>query len=813
MSGLLSDIRYGFRMLVRTPLLSVVAVLTIGLGVGGTTFAYSSTLLVTARGLPVQDPHRLMAVQRLEPSSDIIQTIPFHDYRDLRDRQTVFRNLAAGTTGSINISGEAGPPERFQGGFVTANAFDGLGVPPLIGRSFQRGDDLPGAPRLLLLGFDVWTNRFAADPNIVGTTARVNGETATVIGVMPEGFGFPIFEDLWVPLRFDPAAVPRGRGIDVIVWGYLNEEVSAGTATSELQRIARDLEAEYPQLNEGVSVRARPYVEGVNPPQTGPLTVLILAMTGGVLMIACANVANLLLARATTREREVAVRSALGADRHRVIRQLLAEALALGAAGGVVGLGLAHLGLRWITGVVASIQAPYWSVYRLDTGALLFTILITLTAAVLAGIVPAIRASGASAGLILRDAGRGSSSLRMGRFSTVLVVAELAISCALMIGAGLVVQGLLSMTRQNRGYDVAPVVTARIRLFGQDYPSAESRNRFYHELLQHLQAEGEAVEVALTTHLPGTGGQDRLRLRIEGTSYPLEADVPSAGGVAVSRGLFATFGMPVLEGRDFLLSETERGGEPVVIVNRSFADRYLGGASPLGRRIRIGLTDRAAAPWMRVVGVVADSNPGAGYLGLGGSMLPEIVYRPMALRDAGAMSVAVRARGSHADAIAAMRRAASETDADLPLYRVQSMQGAVAEATSLQRIFALMASVSGATALFLAVVGLYGVIDFSVSSRLREMGVRLAMGASGRHVMRIVLGRVLAQLGVGLALGLALGFAIGQPLSTLMVGVESWDPVVYAVIVLALGLTTLVAALPPALKALRADPVMALRAE
>ena len=814
MSGLLSDIRFGFRMLVRTPLLSLVAVLTIGLGVGGTTFAYSSTLQLMNRGLPVQDPHRLMAVQRRDPSSGGPgQTMPFHDYRDIRDRQTVFRDLAAGYTGTVNLSGEAGPPERFQGGFITANAFDGLGVPPLMGRGFQEGDDLPGARALLLLGFDVWTNRFAADANIVGKTARVNGETATIIGVMPEGFGFPIFEEMWVPLRFDAATVPRGGGVGVIVWGYLNEGASASTATAELQRIAGDLEAEYPELNEGITVHALPYVKGMSPPQVDQITLLMLAMAGGVLLVACANVANLLLARATMREREIAIRSALGADRNRVIRQLLAEAIALGAAGGVVGLGFAHLGLRWITGMAASIQVPYWSVYRLDTGALLFTILVTLTAAVLAGTVPAVRASGTSAGLILRDESRGSSSLRMGRFSTGLVVAELAISCGLMIGAGLVVEALLRMTRQDLGYDVDPVVTARIGLFEQDYPDAEARNRLYHQLLERLRAEAEATEAALTTHLPGTGGQARLRLRVEGATYPREADVPTAGSAAVSPGLFATFGIPTLEGRDFLLSETERGGEPVAIVNRSFADRYLGGGSALGRRIRVGLDDTADEPWMRIVGVVADTNPGAGRLGLGGEMLREIVYRPLALGDVRFMSAAVRARGTHADAIAAMRRAASEADPNLPLYWVQPMQAAIDEAMFLQRIFGLLSSVFGAAALFLAVVGLYGVIDFSVSSRLREMGVRLAMGASGRDVMGIVLGRVLAQLGVGLAIGLALGFAMGQPLSTLLVGVRSWDPLVYAVIVLVLGLTTVGAALPPALKALRVDPVMALRAE
>ena len=334
MEGLLKDLQLGIRTLIRTPLLSITAVLTLGLGVGVTTFAYSISYVFTV--LPVEDGDRLKVVRRITASGQ--GPVPFHDYRDFRDRQTVFQNLAAGYSGTMNLAAEEGPPVRAQSSYVTANAFTGLGISPILGRGFVEGDDAPGAPALLLLGFETWQNHYAADDAVVGRTVRVNGEPATVIGVMPEGFGFPIADEVWVPLRYDPTTLLRGGGRGLSVWGYLKEGVTPAAATADLQIIARQLEVEFPEQNEGVTAQVLPFVDGFLPAELYDLSAVLMAMVLGVLVVACANVATLLLARATVREKDVAIRSALGARRSHVIRQLLAEAGVIAVVGGLLGL-------------------------------------------------------------------------------------------------------------------------------------------------------------------------------------------------------------------------------------------------------------------------------------------------------------------------------------------------------------------------------------------------------------------------------------------------------------------------------------------
>ena len=808
MSGIMKDLSFGFRMLIRTPMLSLVAVLTIGLGVGSTSFVYSATFGIS--NLPVENPGRLIRILRDTPAGSQ-DGLSFHDYLDIRDRQTVFSSLAAGYSGTLNLAGDDEPPQRLQGSFVTANAFDGLGVSPILGRSFQEGDDLPGAPNILLLGFDTWNNRFAADRDVLGRGVRVNGEPAIIIGVMPEGFGFPLLHDVWTPLRYDPATLPRAGGRALSVWGYLREGVSRGAANDELAAIMSRLELEFPELNEEISAHAVPYAEGALPPVARVIANLMLLMVAGVLLVACANVANLLLARATAREREVAIRTALGASRLRVIRQLLAEAVVIGIAGGFLGLLFNYLALQWFTVHVADIQAPYWVDYSLDPSVLIFTATVTVVAGLLAGTLPAIRASGAGVEIVLRDESRGSSSLRMGRFGAGLVVAELALSCALMIGAGLVARSVMTLNRIDPGFRVESIMTARLALFTTDYPERDARNRFYHDVLAAIRSDAATTAAALTSHLPGTG-QARWRVQVEGATYPLPDDVPRAGGAVISHGFFETFGIATAEGRDFLPSESEMGGEPVAIVSRGFVERHMGGASALGRRIRLGANPNEANPWMRIVGVVPDTYQGMGRFGTE-EQIQELIYLPLALAHPTRMSMAVRARDEPAVLATRLRQAVTGVDPDIPLGFVETMESAVEEANFIRRIFGTLSSFFSVVALFLTSVGLYGVIDFSVSSRLKETGIRMAIGADRGSIMRLVYGRVLRQLALGLVIGLALGTALARPMSAALVGIVMWDPLVYGSVVLALTLTAVAAALMPTLKAINVDPSDALRAE
>ena len=806
MEGLLRDLLFGIRMLKRTPLLSVTAIVTFGLGVGAPTFIYSVSFVFAA--LPVQDADRLMVVRRITASGQ--GPVSFHDYLDIRGRQTVFQDLAAGYSSTLNLAGQDSPPERVQGGFVTANAFAGLGISPMLGRAFQEGDDAPGAPGLLLLGFETWQDHYAADPDVLGQTVRVNGEPSTVIGVMPEGFGFPIADEAWVPLRYDPTTLTRGGGIGLAVWGYLREGVARGTATAELQTIARQLEVEFPEENEGVSAEALPFVDGMLPAdEMYALAAILMAMVLGVLVVACANVANLLLARATLRERDLAVRSALGAKRSHVIRQMLAEAVVIAAVGGLLGLLFVRLSFPWYEGLTAGITGPYWFVFSLKVRALVFTLGVTIVAALLAGTVPAIRASGVGFEAVLRSESRGSSSLRVGRFSRGLVVAELAVSCALLIGAGLVKRSVMDLDRLDLGFDVASVMTARVGLFEMDYPDPDARNQFFRELVREVRSDPGAAVAALTSILPGTG-QSLWSFRVEGASYPMVTDVPTAGGVTVSPGLFETFGIDVEEGRDFLPSESERNGEPVVIVNRAFVERYLGVSDPIGRRIGLGTEESESVPWMRIVGVVSDSYQGEPVLSTQGHK-PEVIYQPLGLADRTFMSVAVRTHGVPEEFTPQLREAVARLDPNLPLYWVRHMQRALEESQFIHRYMDILVPLISLAGLFLAVVGLYAVLDFSVSTRLREMGIRIAMGASRWSILRLVFRRVFWQLGLGMGIGLALGFVLGKPLSAVLIGVKSWDAVVSVTVVMILALTCIVAALLPALKALRVDPVEVMR--
>lgn len=810
MEGLLKDLRLGFRMLLRTRLLSLVAVLTIGLGVGATSFAFSVVYGTLGRDLPVRDAERLMVVTETRPEEGIDQlSIPHHDYLDFREQQNTFESLGAGYSGTINLGGEEGPPERFQGGFVTAGMLEQLGVRPVLGRTFREGDDRYGAPPLVLLGHDVWRNRFASDPAVVGRTARVNGEVATVIGVMPAGFGFPFDEDLWVPLRVNLDSLPRRGGVALTVAGYLRPGVSTEAAAAEMAAIAARIEAEYPDDNRGISATVRPYADGFMPQQIKTMMGLLMAMVLGVLVVACANVANVLMARAVVREKEVAIRSALGAGRRRVIRQLLAEAVALGVAGGIVGVGMAWVALGFFRRTLVDVQKPYWIGFEMDGTTLLFTSLVTLAAAVLAGTVPALRATGGSLSTVLRDETRGSSSMRVGRFSTALVIGELAVSCGLMIGAGLLIRTLVDLNRLDLGFEAEQVMTSRLGLFETDYPDAEARNRFYHRLVERLEAEPGVRSAALATGLPSLG-QGRSPIQVDGESYPTDSDIPGAGTSVISAGFFETFGVRVLEGEEFRSEDTRVGAEPVVLVNRSFVEKRLGGRGAVGRRIRMGGVD-TEEPWLRVVGVVPDLHQGVGAFG-GGDQLPEAIYIPLGQADPRFISIAALTQGPPASLAPAIRRAVTDIDPNLPLYWVMPMPEAMSQSTFMHRIFGTLFAIFGSAALFLAAVGLYGVIDFSVSSRLREMGLRMALGAEGGTILGMVFRRVFKQVGIGVVLGLGIGALLARPLAATLFGVQSWDPLVYGVIVGTLVVTAATAALMPALRAVRVDPVIALRA-
>jgi predicted permease len=790
-----------------------VAVLTIGLGIGAVTFGSSIVYAVMFKGPPVRDVDRLIVLQERQREDDDQVGVPPKDYKDLSQALTSFEVLSGFYTGTVNVAGDEGPPDRYSGGFVSAHTLSMTGVPPLMGRTFREGDDVPGAPALVVIGYNPWRVRFGSDPNVIGKTVRVNGESAEIIGVMPEGFRFPFDQDVWVPYRVDLAPLPRRGGFPLQVMGYLKPDVSLEAAAAEVEAAGLRLAEQYPEENQDIRVGIKTFNQEAVPPEIVVMMSIMMAMVVGVLMVACANVANVLLARSIVREREVAVRSALGAERWRVVRQLLVEAVVVGLVGGALGLAIAHGSLILFEISLGDLQRPYWMVFRLSGPVLAFTTLMTLLASVAAGIWPALRASGGDTGTILRDESRGSSGLRTGRFTQSLVVAELAVSCGLMIAAGLMIHTLARLNQLELGFEPGPVMTARIGLFENDYPDPDARSRFYHELLDRLSAEPGVQSAALAQQLPATGAMSgNVGFEIEGERYEEREALPEANTLAVSSGFFETFGVRLAEGRGFERPESERGGEPVAVVSRSFVQRYLGGRPALGQRVRIAPQEGEDRTWLRIVGVAEDAHPGIQAFGGGGSVRFEAVYTPLAQLDLRFMSIAVRAAGAPRDAVQAIRRAVTAQDPNLPIYFVYTMEEAIRRTQSFHRIFGSLFVIFGTSALFLAAVGLYGVMDFSVSSRMREMGVRTALGASRGKVFRLVLGRVAAQLAIGATLGVAFGAGLAFPLSSTFYGIERWDLLVYGGIVLVMSVTAFAATIAPAWRAVRVDPVVALRA-
>jgi predicted permease len=813
MTTWLADLRFGFRMLLRTPLLSAVAVVTVALGVGLTTHTFSSVYGTIVRGVPVPGHERLTYVGASRLDLGIAQTeLPVHDFEDLRAQQTSFEDVAAFDQGTVNIAGDEGPPERFAGAYVSDNFFDHLGVAPVMGRTFRAGEDDPDASVVIVLGHHVWQNRFAGDPDIVGRSIRVNGETAEIVGVMPEGFRFPFLEDVWLTHRIDVAGLTRGAGRDLDAFGRLREGVSLDQARAELDALASRLASTFPESNEGMGFSLSPYEERFMPREIQAVLWVMLVATFGVLLIACANVANLLMARASIRAREIAIRTAMGAGRWRVVRQLLLEAAVLAALGCALGVVMAHVGLEAYRNAIADIYKPYWIAFSLDVPTLLFSVAVTGIAAIAAGILPALRATGVSIGEHLKDETRGSTGLRLGRLSTTLVVSEIAVSCALLVGAGFMIRSVVNLNNVDLGFETAGVMTGRVGLFDTDYPDEASRRQFFERLRERLEAEPGVVSASLGTSLPGLGGA-RYPWSVAGAVYATDRDHPVVTTTVATPDYFETFGVEVRQGRDFTVGESAPGADPVAIVNESFAETYLAGTPVLGEQIRLGRSE-STRPWRRIVGVVPDMHIGGNVGGIGDDLMrPERIFLPLGALDVAFMSLAVQTRDAPAVMAPALRELVQELDPNLPVYDLLPLDRAVRDATWAFALFGTLFTIFGAAALFLAAVGLYGVMAFSVSQRRQEMGIRMALGAEPPAILRMVMTRGAQQLALGMAVGLALGAVMSRSMRVVLYGVETADPLVYGSIVATLAAAGLLACLLPARSATRTDPVKAMRGD
>lgn len=808
MIGFARDVRHAVRGLARSPGFTAIAVVALALGVGLTATMFSIVNGALLKGLPFQDSHRILHLERTNLSAGIEgMEATVHDYLDWRDQQRSFESLAAYYSGTVNLRGTE-RAERYSGGFVTANLFPLLGASPVLGRGFEAGEDSPEAEPVIVLGYRMWQDRFGGDPEVLGQTVWANGEQATIVGVMPEGFRFPVQEELWLPHRQDPVALERGGGVTLEVVGRLRDGVSPDQAAAEMNRIAGIVAEEFPETNEGIGASVKPFAKEYVGPEAEGLLYAMLGATFMVLLVACANVANLLLSRAVGRTREVAVRTALGASRRQVVSHMISEALVLAAGGALLGLGIAFVSILLFNAAIQGTEPPFWMDFSLDPVVLLFVALVAVVAGVVSGGLPALKASTTDVSGVLKDESRGSSGLRVGRLSRGLVVVEIALSAGLLVGAGLMIKSVARLQTMDWGFATEEVLTARAGIFPSDYPEVADRRRFWTELEERLATIPGAQAVALTTSLPGLGSWG-TQVGVEGESYATDQDYPQVRTQIVTQDYFEAFGVPVVKGRSFQ-AQDDSLGLPVAVVNEAFAARFYPGEEVLGRRIRAGTSD-SSEPWRTIVGVVPD-------LHMGGAMNDQDpngpgFYTPLSQQDARFLSIAVRAGSDPLHLTPAVREAVAAVDPDVAIYWVESMEQSLADATWAFRIFGTLFAAFGIAALFLASVGLYGVMSSSVGRRTTEVGIRMALGARPRNVVAMILQQGAIQLALGLAIGALLAVVVGRGIQVVLFQVEPDDPVIFGSIAVILSLTGLMASLVPALRATRVDPVVAFRSE
>jgi putative ABC transport system permease protein len=803
--GIWRDTRYGIRMLAKSPGTALAAAIALGLGIGLTTASFSIVYGIMWRGLPFEGGDRIMGLSAENPARDLTeQGIDVHDFVDLRDRQRSFEGLTGITNGTVTISGD-GKPERLDGAELTANGFDVIGVKPYLGRTFRPGEDAPGAAPVAVVGYQLWKNRLNGDPKAVGSVLRVNGRSTTVIGVMPPGFQFPINEVLWTPHNLDVAKAPRGGGNSVLVVGRLKPGVTLPQARAEMTALGQSLANQFPTTNKGWSMKVQLYTEQWLGKDARTILMTMLASVLCVLLIACINVASLVMSRASQRTREVAIRSALGALRSQVIRQVLVESLLLALLGAVGGIAIAFFAIRAFNDAMttADVNLAFWAHVSLDLPVLAFGLFATVLSALVSGLVPAFQISRTPLSEVLKDEGRGSTSLRIGWLSRIVVVAELALSCVLLVAAGLMVESIVHTRTASYGFRAEHMLTLRVPLFEANFPKKTDRAAFYERLTERLQEIPGVTAVGGTTSVFRTGG-DSTFFAVDGRSYPTSNDYPLAHNDVVTESFFHSLNVRMLEGREFGRLDTA-ASQPVAVINATLARQMWPHDSPLGKRIKFTKTGEAE-PWRTIIGVIPDVR----IHGVGDQKI-ENIYTPLAQGGVERFSYMIHTDGDALALVPAARAAVAALDKDTPIYFVKTIERAVFEDRFFTDLFGTVFSIFGLAALVLAAVGIYGVISFSVARRTQEIGVRMALGAQPATVLSMLLRQGLIQLGVGMLIGLPLAFVTGQLLTVILFQVNPTDPVIFAGVIAVLALVSLSACLIPGQRAMRVDPNTALR--
>ena len=810
----MQDVRYALRMLARRPGFTIVAVSALALGIGATTSIFSVVNAVLLRPLPYTEPDRLVAVMH-----DVRYPVAPANYLDWKRQNTVFSAMGAAEYWAGNLTGDV--PERVQGLRITSDIITITDVRPIIGRAFGPEDDAPGGELPVLVSWSFWQSRLSGRQDVVGQRVVVDGTSYTVIGVMPQGFDFPMFwatgVQLWTPLTLGERATSR-TGSSLRVFARLRPGVTLDVARAQMSTITANLERAYPGTNRGVTVT--PHITMVVGDVQSALFVLLGAV-GFVLLIACANVAHMLMARATIRQREMTVRLALGASRRRLVRQLLTESVILAIMSGVIGVVLARVGLQALI-ALAGDSVPRADAIALDPWVLVFTAAISVLTGVAFGLVPAVRAARSEMAEALRDGARGSTdSAERGRLRSLLVGSEIALALVLLTGAGLAIRSFVALRAIDPGFDARGVLSAVVTLRGTPQAPPERRLAFYQSVLERVRLIPGVESAGFINHLPIAGDNWGTPFRVDGRPRPQPGELPRATFRVVFPGYFAAMGLPLRRGRD--VAESDRlGAPPVVVVNEYFANRWWPNEDAIGKRVTLD-TEADTPMWVTVIGVTKNAVRSDWAAPPEEEMYLPFLQSPGYLQGDGAhrgyMTLVVRAaclpgeRCAPAAHVPAVRQAVASLDRAVPVTEVQTMTAVIDGATARPHFTLVLLATFAAVALVLAAVGIYGVISYAVSRRTHEIGVRMALGATPANVVSMIIGQGMRVVVGGVIVGLAGALLVTRLMTSFVYGVRVTDPLTYGGVAALLVGVALVASYIPARRATRIDPLSAMRVD
>ena len=800
------DIRYAARSLVHDAGVSTIVILCLSLGIGVNATLFSVIDGVLIQPLPFAEPDRLLILDESFERGGIREAgVSYPDLVDFKERTTAFAAIVA-TSGRTMAITEGIEPERFQGAAITWDMFPILGVAPILGRHFNAEDDRPGAEPVVMLSHEVWQRRYQGDPSLVGRSVSVNGRPHTVIGIMPPKFNFPEDQKIWVALG--PLAINDERTArSLFAFGRLKPGADIMQAREDLKSMSAALAREYPKTSDGWSANARPLSDEFIPDDVRLVLLTMMGAVTIVLIIACANVANLMLARASGRQREFCVRAALGAGRGKLITQLLVECVLLGLASAPLGLAIAYLGVWLLDQAVPPGQVPYYIHWEISARGITYTIVVAALTGLVFGLAPALQAGRLNLQDALRDGARGSGqSGKRARLRNGLVIVEVAMALILLVGASLFVRSFLNLQSASPGFDTKPLLTARFFMSGGSYATDDLKAQRVEDVARRIEALPGVTSVFASNFVPLDAGGGSGKAIVDGRAFP-PGEEPTILFTAVTPHLYKTMGMPILRGRDFTDSEGV-GKTPVAVINETMAKKLWPGADAVGRRFR--LVERDANEWFTVIGVgpdirmfdMDDDTPDF-----------SVAYVPYRFSGFANIGVTVRAAGDPAGLAGAVRNAIRSSDSTLPIFNIRTMEDLRREGFWQFRLFGFMFGIFGAAALFLAGVGVYGVLSFSVSQRTQEMGVRIALGAKQSDVLRLVVRQGVTLAAVGVLLGLVGAFGITRVIRSLLYNVTPTDPLSFGGVALFLAAIAVLASYLPARRATNVDPIIALRNE